>query len=67
MGEGIPTAQQFERMTPYNKGFAVYMYAARPGCPFADRNPFPQGSKEWAEFNHGNEAAMQIAAEFDDD
>lgn len=66
MGEGIPTAQQFERMKPYEKGFSVYMYAARPGCPFPDRNPFAQGSREWSEFNRGRQAAAQIAAEFDD-
>lgn len=57
------TKQQFDEFSAYGRGFAVYWVGSNPDEPHVpnEKNPYPHGSVEWADWNRGNQAAM-IAA-----
>jgi len=53
--------EDFEKLSPLNRGYVVYMVGARddfPGVPDED-NPYPTGSPEHKQWNRGQEVACQ--------
>lgn len=53
--------EKFEKLTPRQRGYAVYMVGARddfPGVPDED-NPYPVGSPEHEQWNLGQQLACQ--------
>lgn len=50
------TKEEFENLSPKDRGFAVYMMGARedqPNIPDED-NPYPENSQEYEEWEKGN-------------
>lgn len=54
----VPTRADYDRATPFAKGWCAYMFAAHPGSEIPEANPFEQGTPEHAEFERGQRAAM---------
>lgn len=54
------TKKEFESMTPYKRGYAVYMFGAndeQPNVP-DEKNPYPNFTSETNAWEHGNSTAM---------
>lgn len=62
------TREQFESLTPRQRGYVAYMLGARedfPGVP-DEKNPYPARSKQAAQWDAGQQAAAIEAQEGDD-
>lgn len=55
------TAAEFQRLTPYWRGYVVYMYGARPDQPNVpdEKNPYRVGTDDHHEWAAGQVAAAQ--------
>lgn len=55
----VMTKEQFERLEPRPRGYAVYLLGAREDQPNVpdESNPYPKGSTEWEAWNAGAQAA----------
>jgi len=62
------TAQCFATLSPYARGYMVYLCGARDDVPNVpnERNPYPQGSRKAAEWDRGQAAAARDAQDGDD-
>lgn len=58
--DGIITREGFLAMTPYNRGYAVYMMGAREDQPNVpdEANPYEDGSENHAAWNRGERQAV---------
>ncbi len=57
------TQAEFEALTPYQRGYAVYMLGCletEPNVP-DEKNPYPQATVESLQWNTGNYEAMMAA------
>jgi hypothetical protein len=54
----MPTKTEYDKATPYVKGFMSYMFAKHPGSHIPERCPFKRGTKEWDEFQCGQMAGV---------
>jgi len=54
------TREEFERMTPFAKGYATYMQGAW-NEDLLDVNPYPEGTTEYRAFASGMYAGMLTA------
>lgn len=58
----LPTLAQYEKATPYVKGFLSYTFSQWPGSTIPEKNPFDRGTVEASQFADGVHAAT-IAAQ----
>ena len=63
MERQLTTFEEYCRMSPKQQGYVAYMEAAWPGSELKghDDNPYSAGSKESAEWKHGQALAVQEA------
>lgn len=54
---------EFRKLTPRQRGYATYMMGARKNEPNVpdEACPYPAGSKEAKEWNHGQDMGVQSA------
>ncbi len=59
------TKAEFERLTPYERGAAVYMLGAREDEPHVndESNPYSAGGVEWKDWIRGQAMAVQGSVE----
>ena len=57
------TKQQFDEMSAYGRGFAVYWCGKNPDEPNVpdEENPYRHGTVEWSDWNRGQQAAVLAA------
>jgi len=60
--EVLITKAEYDTLTPSEKGYIVYWQGSRPGSELKDeKNPYPEGSPEHAEWLRGEGIAVQNA------
>lgn len=54
------TIEQFSKLTPLQRGYAVYMFGERTDQPHVpeERNPYPTGSSDAAQWDEGQRRAV---------
>jgi hypothetical protein len=54
------TAEQFAKLTPLQRGYAVYMLGEREDQPHVpnERNPYPAGSFDASQWDEGQRRAV---------
>jgi hypothetical protein len=54
------TPEQFAKLSPYARGYAVYVAGERDDQPHVpnERNPYPAGSREATEWDRGQAQAV---------
>lgn len=64
----VITAEEFAAFTPRQRGYAVYMCGSRKDQPNVpnEKNPYPNGSNEWREWNSGESAGIIEVQDLDD-
>jgi len=67
MAGDLVTKAEYERLPPWEQGYAVYWQAEQPGSELKDcqENPYPPGSRERQAWDDGAEAAMIHAQDSD--
>lgn len=52
------TLDEWQKLTPYQQGYALYMESSWPGSPLAEQvNPYAEGTLEHAQFQKGEHRA----------
>jgi hypothetical protein len=60
--DGYYTLAEWKAMTPYQKGFVIYMEAAHPGSPLrGQRCPYEAGTPDYASYQEGQRQAAMLA------
>jgi len=58
----LSTLEAWEKLAPFDQGFALYMQGSWPMSEIADQsNPYAQGSTAWDKFRQGEALAVQEA------
>lgn len=62
------TKEQFESLTPFDRGYMVYMCGERDDEPNVpnEKNPYPAGSDSWVEWIDGQFQAMISVQEMEE-
>lgn len=57
------TAEEFAKLTPLQRGYAVYMLGEREDEPHVpnESNPYPAGSEDAASWDEGQRRAVLVA------
>lgn len=50
--------EEYDKLTPYEQGYATYMRAEYPGCYIPKVNPYEFDSQSYIEWNNGNTQAI---------
>ena len=60
------TLEEYNELTPLEKGFAHYMQSNWKESPIPEETPYKEGTKEYEDFNDGGFRAMIAAQNFED-
>jgi|GEM_PF-5843948 len=54
------TKEEFERLSPRDRGYAVYMLGSRDDQPNVpdESNPYQEGTEDWAQWNVGQQLGV---------
>lgn len=63
----LVTLKEFKELSPRAKGYVVYMQAELPGSELhcEQGNPYLEGSREWEQFERGQQDAMLEVQDLD--